>query len=336
MDRPAIQIGVFHLAKETELTQHYETAAWYTKISVPPGDYPIYTRFERAISGTAIPDVVNIAFKGNVIDYDDAPRLAGVPMGGNSKGRFGEEFTITQFERLDTLREMSRSGLVTFHPTVKIGQDDKLVYSSEMERTGKIEIKPRNLLSFRFAEAAYLEEFFEKHKVPNLTIGAFNRGVIEHLVLPKLETPVKYHRYWNGEVDGNPITVESVNGVDVRSMKRADVDIRPEKIEVSEQQMLDLLPTLQYARAAEFAKQNEGNEFSGKMLAPGGGRSDDLVQEIRLGVGRYIPRALFGDNPPKQGQDVTIKFAKGQATWKENERELQAAAAASRSGGMNR
>lgn len=39
-----IQIGWYHLDKDTEMTNHYECAAWYERVLIKAGDYPVYAR----------------------------------------------------------------------------------------------------------------------------------------------------------------------------------------------------------------------------------------------------------------------------------------------------
>lgn len=37
-----VQVGVYKLKEEREITQHYECAAWHKTLVCPPGEYPVY------------------------------------------------------------------------------------------------------------------------------------------------------------------------------------------------------------------------------------------------------------------------------------------------------
>lgn len=46
-DTQRLRIGTYTLDVDTEVTNHYETAAWYQTVRVPAGEYPIYGTFKQ-------------------------------------------------------------------------------------------------------------------------------------------------------------------------------------------------------------------------------------------------------------------------------------------------
>ena len=87
---------IFRLTEPTEYTRHYETAAWWTKITVQPGDYearPI-DQFNRDTTLEHAKWVV-VTMPGVVLDEYMPSLYGGVPIAGSDRGkeRVGQETT---------------------------------------------------------------------------------------------------------------------------------------------------------------------------------------------------------------------------------------------------
>jgi len=80
MHAQRVLVGSFVLAEPTEFTTHYECAAWYKKVLVQPGTYPVYAYprpSERDLGHTLYVDA-----EGEVTDASFQPLFGGVPIRG--------------------------------------------------------------------------------------------------------------------------------------------------------------------------------------------------------------------------------------------------------------
>lgn len=89
--RQTIQIGEYVVTQAVERTKHYECAAWFTRIRVEPGRYPVMAEVEDgrvrdhpglmvSMPGTIVEDNFQPLFGGNAIDKAyDRKQNAGKP-----------------------------------------------------------------------------------------------------------------------------------------------------------------------------------------------------------------------------------------------------------------
>jgi len=82
-----VQVGTLVLTEPKKVTQHYETARWYTIIEAPPGEYPIY---RTVWYGTPH---YHISYTGPVIDNDHTPLFGGCAI-GKSRSDVGKTQTV--------------------------------------------------------------------------------------------------------------------------------------------------------------------------------------------------------------------------------------------------
>lgn len=69
----AVAVGIYTVKVETEVTQHYECAAWFQTITVPPGDYTVYAFPDYM--GRASTDCLYVDVKGPVKEANFTARL---------------------------------------------------------------------------------------------------------------------------------------------------------------------------------------------------------------------------------------------------------------------
>lgn len=78
-----IEIGKITIKKDTEFVDNgYECAAWYQKILVKAGTYPLYTTIRcECDDGTILCDMVRAVLPGTVVSDYFGSMLCGVPVG---------------------------------------------------------------------------------------------------------------------------------------------------------------------------------------------------------------------------------------------------------------
>lgn len=79
---------IYRLTEPTEFTRHYETAAWWTKIMVPAGDYEARTQ-AIGFHPTTLDKAywVLVTLPGVVTDEYMPSLYGGVPLPGSDRGK---------------------------------------------------------------------------------------------------------------------------------------------------------------------------------------------------------------------------------------------------------
>lgn len=128
------KVGALRLAAPKIFTQSSEYAAWWTKIAVPAGSYPL-------TMGSANPEWVGVALPGVIVDEANAPHYGGVAVGPDRKDNVGKPATyhwsIRGYELAKAILEGKNPDLrlaagVTAHRVEFTGYDGKAHHTWEL------------------------------------------------------------------------------------------------------------------------------------------------------------------------------------------------------------
>jgi hypothetical protein len=95
MSKESVQIGWFILNEPKEFTNHYEVAAWYQRILVPAGRYPVYGKFmyherEKRFTNKIADTSISCRLDGIVTASDFSSLFAGNRIGSKIDEDKGE------------------------------------------------------------------------------------------------------------------------------------------------------------------------------------------------------------------------------------------------------